>query len=191
MIREAMAESLDRHRGRTAVVGASDVLSYEDQVNAGRILGPRIYSTGPGVFSSENIRDLDHARKILKRYAEYYDTKTLKQYVAGNREQRQWVIQAANELKLMPTTEGSLDIRMNVTELIDGYSGHEHTIPTFPLQSDLIRMMALGPLDLLLYRPILMWAGLRGTWQFLRKEKGWDKFERNQREAQPVAAYAS
>jgi hypothetical protein len=105
-------------------------------------MGPRIYSTGPGVFSSENIRDLDHARKILKRYSDYYDTKTLKQYVAGNREQRQWVIQAANELKLMPTTEGSLDIRMNVTELQDGYSGHEHTIPTFPLQADLIRMIA-------------------------------------------------
>ncbi len=104
-------------------------------MTAGRILGPRIYSTGPGVFSSENIRDLDHARNMLKRYSDYYDTKTLKQYVAGNREQRQWVIQAANELKLMPTTEGSLDIRMNITELIDGYSGHEHTIPTFPLQS--------------------------------------------------------
>jgi len=56
---------------------------------------------------------------------------------------------------------------------------------------DLAWMMALGPLDLLLYRPILMWAGLRGTWQFLRKEKRWNKFERNQREAQPVAAYAS
>jgi imidazolonepropionase-like amidohydrolase/Tol biopolymer transport system component len=132
--------------GVTAVrdpqTGSTDVLSYEDQVNAGRILGPRIYSTGPGVFSSENIRDLDHARKILKRYSDYYDTKTIKQYVAGNREQRQWVIQAANELKLMPTTEGSLDIRMNVTELSDGYSGHEHTIPTFPLQSDLVRMIA-------------------------------------------------
>ena len=127
---------------RDPQTGSTDVLSYEDQVTAGRILGPRIYSTGPGVFSSENIRDLDHARKILKRYSDYYDTKTLKQYVAGNREQRQWVIQAANELKLMPTTEGSLDIRMNVTELIDGYSGHEHTIPTFPLQSDLIRMIA-------------------------------------------------
>ena len=127
---------------RDPQTGSTDVLSYEDQVTAGRILGPRIYSTGPGVFSSENIRDLDHARKILKRYSDYYDTKTLKQYVAGNREQRQWVIQAANELKLMPTTEGSLDIRMNVTELIDGYSGHEHTIPTFPLQADLIRMIA-------------------------------------------------
>ena len=126
---------------RDPQTGSTDVLSYEDQVIAGRILGPRIYSTGPGVFSSENIRDLDHARRILKRYSDYYDTKTIKQYVAGNREQRQWVIQAANELKLMPTTEGSLDIRMNVTELTDGYSGHEHTIPTFPLQADLIRMI--------------------------------------------------
>ena len=61
--------------------------------------------------------------------------------MAGNREQRQWIIQAANELKLMPTTEGSLDIKMAVTEMIDGYSGHEHSIPTFPLQSDIIRLM--------------------------------------------------
>lgn len=127
---------------RDPQTGSTDVLSYEDQVTAGRILGPRIYSTGPGVFSSENIRDLNHARQVLKRYANYYDTKTIKQYVAGNREQRQWVIQAAHELRLMPTTEGSLDIRMNVTEMLDGYSGHEHVIPTFPLQSDLIRLLA-------------------------------------------------
>ncbi len=126
---------------RDPQTGSTDVLSYEDQVNAGRILGPRIYSTGPGVFAGENIRDLDHARRVLKRYSEYYDTKTIKQYVAGNREQRQWIIQAAHELRLMPTTEGSLDIKMNVTEAIDGYSGHEHTIPTFPLQSDLIRLL--------------------------------------------------
>jgi hypothetical protein len=58
---------------------------------------------------------------VLRRYSEYYDTKTIKQYVAGNREQRQWIIQAARELRLMPTTEGSLDIEMNLTEAIDGY----------------------------------------------------------------------
>jgi hypothetical protein len=33
----------------------------------------------------------------------------------------------------MPTTEGGLDYVMNMTEAIDGYSGHEHTIPTYPL----------------------------------------------------------
>lgn len=126
---------------RDPQTGSTDVLTYEDQVTAGKVLGPRIFSTGPGVFSGENIRDLDHARRVMRRYAEYYDTKTIKQYVAGNREQRQWIIQAANELKLMPTTEGSLDIKMNMTEAIDGYSGHEHTIPTFPLQPDLIRLL--------------------------------------------------
>lgn len=127
---------------RDPQTGTTDVLSYEDQVTTGRVVGPRIYSTGPGVFSSENLRDLNHARNVLKRYSDYYDTKTIKQYVAGNREQRQWVIQAANELKLMPTTEGGLDIKMNVTELTDGYSGHEHTIPAFPQYSDFTRILA-------------------------------------------------
>ncbi|MGQ0538967.1 MAG: amidohydrolase family protein, partial [Gemmatimonadaceae bacterium] len=137
--------------GVTAVrdpqTATTDILTYEDQVLAGTLLAPRLYSTGPGVFSAssptgQDIRDLDHARRILKRYSDYYDTKTIKQYVAGNREQRQWIIQAARELKLMPTTEGSLDIKMNVTEAIDGYSGHEHSWPTFPIQSDLIRLFA-------------------------------------------------
>ncbi|HSA54145.1 MAG TPA: amidohydrolase family protein [Gemmatimonadaceae bacterium] len=140
---------------RDPQTGSTDVLSYEDLVTAGMTPGPRIYSTGPGVFSGENIRDLDHARRVLRRYSDYYDTKTLKQYVAGNREQRQWIIQAAHELKLMPTTEGSLDIRMNLTEILDGYSGHEHTIPTFPLQSDFIRLMAESKLT---YTPTILVA---------------------------------
>ena len=47
--------------------------------------------------------------------------------------------------------------------------------------SDLLRMIVLGPLDLLVYRPILVYAGLCGCWEFLRGEKGWYKFERNER----------
>jgi hypothetical protein len=124
------------------------------------VLGPRIYSTGPGVFSSENIRDLEHARKVLKRYSDYYDTKTIKQYVAGNREQRQWIIQAAHELRLMPTTEGSLDIEMTITEAIDGYSGHEHSITTFPLYSDVIRLLAESEM---VYTPTILVA-YGGPW---------------------------
>jgi imidazolonepropionase-like amidohydrolase len=127
---------------RDPQTGSTDVLSYEDQEKAGKVLAPRIYSTGPGVFAAENIRSLETARTVLKRYADYYDTKTIKEYQTGNREVRQWVIQAANELKLMPTTEGGLDVKMNMTEAIDGYSGHEHTIPTYPLQSDVIRLLA-------------------------------------------------
>jgi hypothetical protein len=97
---------------------------------------------GANNAQGNNLTSVEQARTVLKRYSEYYDTKTIKQYQVGNREQRQWVIMAANELGLMPTTEGGLDYKMNVTEAIDGYSGHEHTIPTFPLQSDLIRFYA-------------------------------------------------
>jgi len=145
---------------RDPQTGTTDVLSYEDQVRAGTVLGPRIYSTGPGVFSGEEIEDLDHARDVLRRYSDYYDTKTIKQYVSGNREQRQWIIQAAYEQELMPTTEGSLDAEMGITEAIDGYPGHEHSWPAFPLHSDLIRLFAESQI---VYTPTVLVA-YGGPW---------------------------
>jgi hypothetical protein len=118
----------------------TDVLSYEDQVLAGNAVGPRVYSTGPGVFSGEMIRDLDHARNVLKRYSQFYDTKTIKMYMTGSRQQRQWIIMAAKELGLMPTTEGGLDFRLDMTHAIDGYSGIEHALPITPLYSDVVQL---------------------------------------------------
>lgn len=125
---------------RDPQTATTDVLTYEDLARAGRILGPRMYSTGPGVFSSENIKNRKHALDILKRYSEYYDTKTIKMYVAGNREQRQWVIDAARELELMPTTEGALQYMMDLTMAIDGYSGQEHNTPGFPFYEDVVQL---------------------------------------------------
>jgi cellulose synthase/poly-beta-1,6-N-acetylglucosamine synthase-like glycosyltransferase len=48
---------------------------------------------------------------------------------------------------------------------------------------DLARLLLLAPLDLLLYRPLIIWARLKGSWRFLRRDKGWHKFERNVRAA--------
>ncbi|MCZ6755061.1 MAG: amidohydrolase family protein, partial [Gemmatimonadetes bacterium] len=114
--------------------------SYQDRVEIGGMIGPRIYSTGPGVFWSEPIKDADHAKKVLRRYSEYYDTKTLKMYMSGNRQQRQWIIQAAKELELMPTTEGGLDYKLDLTHAIDGYSGIEHALPVTPLYQDVVEL---------------------------------------------------
>lgn len=126
---------------RDPQTATSDFFTYEDMVRAGRTLGPRIYSTGPGVFSSENVESLEHARDVLRRYAAYYDTKTIKMYGAGNRQQRQWIIQAARELDLMPTTEGSLDLEVNLTMAQDGYSGTEHNLPGMPLYDDAVKLL--------------------------------------------------
>jgi len=124
---------------RDPQTSTTDFLSYGDRVSAGDMMGPRIYTTGPGVFAGEQIKDLDHARQILARYAKYYDTKTLKMYMTGNRQQRQWVIMAARELSLMPTTEGGLDQKLNMTHGIDGYPGIEHTIPITPKYDDVFQ----------------------------------------------------
>lgn len=127
---------------RDPQTSTTDVLTYADKVRAGRMLGPRIYSTGPGVFQSEQIESLEDARNVLRRYSDYYDTKTVKQYVAGDREQRQWIIEAARDLDLMPTTEGALDLKLNLTQILDGYPGHEHTFPIFPVYEDVIGLTA-------------------------------------------------
>jgi len=127
---------------RDPQTGSTDVLSYADRVSTGDIVGPRIYSTGPGIFAGERIRSLEQARNVLKRYSEYYDTKTIKMYGAGNRQVRQWIMMAARELRLMPTTEAGLAFRTNVTMAIDGYSGVEHNLPITPLFDDVIKLFA-------------------------------------------------
>jgi hypothetical protein len=58
-------------------------------------------------------------------------------YMSGNRQQRQWIIMAAKELGIMPTTEGGLDAKLNITHGIDGYPGIEHTIPITPKYNDI------------------------------------------------------
>ena len=121
---------------RDPQTAVTDFMTYADRVSAGDMVGPRIYTTGPGVFAGENIKDLDHARRVLSRYAKYYDTKTLKMYMSGNRQQRQWIIMAAKELGLMPTTEGGLDQKLDLTHGIDGYPGIEHTLPITPKYAD-------------------------------------------------------
>ncbi len=128
---------------RDPQTGTTDVLTYGDMVDAGMLTGPRIYSTGPGVgFWAYNIRDQEHARQVLKQYSEYYHTKTIKMYVTGNRQQRQWIITAAKEQQLMPTTEGALDFKLNMTQVIDGYPGHEHSFPIYPIYKDVTGLVA-------------------------------------------------
>lgn len=128
---------------RDPQTATTDVLTYADMVESGDMLGPRVYSTGPGVgFWAYNIKSLDQAKDILKQYSEYYNTKTIKMYIAGNRKQRQWIIMAAKDQKLMPTTEGALNWKLNMTQLIDGYPGHEHSLPIHPVYNEVVKVIA-------------------------------------------------
>ena len=146
---------------RDPQTATTDVLTYGDMVTAGMIPGPRIYSTGPGVgFWMYNLKDLDQTRNVLKQYSKYYNTQYIKMYLTGNRQHRQWIIMAAKEQKLMPTTEGGLDYKLNMTQLFDGYPGHEHAIPVFPLYNDVTRTIGESKMA---YTPTLLVA-YGGPW---------------------------
>jgi hypothetical protein len=165
---------------RDPQTGSTDVLSYEDAVTAGITTGPRIYSTGPGLFGptylavlGDDIKDLHHARRVMRRYSEYYDTKTLKMYITGNRQQRQWVLMAAREQRIMPTTEGALDFRYDMTMAIDGYPGQEHSIPVTPLYKDVVTLFANSGT---VYTPTLL-VSYGGPWAenyWYEREKAYD-----------------
>lgn len=138
---------------RDPQTATTDILAYRDLVETGQMIGPRVFGTGPGVFAQDNVQSLDDARDVLKRYSQYWDTKTIKQYMAGNRQQRQWIIMAAKEQKLMPTLEGGLDFKLNLTQMLDGYPGLEHTLPIMPLYKDAIQLVVQSGV---VYTPTLL-----------------------------------
>lgn len=138
---------------RDPQTSSEDVLAYSDLMEVGQLIGPRLYSTGPGVFSSDNIRSLDDTRDVLRRYADHFNTQTIKQYLAGDRKVRQWVIMAARELGLTPTTEGGSNFTMNLTLMQDGYAGLEHSLPISPFYNDVVQLETFSGIT---YTPTLI-----------------------------------
>ena len=121
-----------------------DTLAYQDAIDAGLMVGSRMPSTGPALFSFNRFDSLDDVRAVLRRYRDHYRTRNLKQYRAGNRRVRQWIAQASQELGMMPTSEGALSLKLDLTQLIDGYPGHEHALPVAPLGEDVLTLLVKG-----------------------------------------------
>ena len=54
---------------------------------------------------------------------------SVKSYNQPRRDQRQQVVQAARELKMMVVPEGGSTFMHNMTMIVDGHTGIEHTLP--------------------------------------------------------------
>ena len=118
-----------------------DVFNYADRVAAGHMPGPRMFSTGRGIHASEEIRSLEQAQNVVRRYSEFWKSGTIKQYQVGDRKVRQWIVMAAHEQGVSPTVEGGADFKMNLTLMLDGYAGLEHSLPIWPLYKDVQELM--------------------------------------------------
>jgi imidazolonepropionase-like amidohydrolase len=165
---------------RDPQTSSEDAMTYQDLMEVGQLIGPRLYSTGPGVFAADNIKSLEEARDVLRRYSDHYNTKTIKQYMVGDRKVRQWVIMAAKELGLTPTTEGGSNFTMNLTLMQDGYAGLEHSLPISPFFTDVVR---LGATSGITYTPTLIvsYGGPIGRQHFLTNGTSIDEEQRLRR----------
>ncbi|WP_158514844.1 serine hydrolase [Gemmatimonas phototrophica] len=178
---------------------SADIFAYADLIEAQGLASPRVFSTGPGVFAETDFRSLDDVRLTLKRYRDEYGTHLIKSYMVGNRQQRQWVVQASRELGLLPTTEGGADTKMDLTHALDGFFGNEHAFPNAPLHDDVVQLIARSGMH---YTPTLIvsFGAALPIYRLLAQERPFDEprlarfFPRSelyQRTATRMLAFAS
>ena len=130
-----------------------DIFVYSDMVATGEMVGPRIFSTGRGVFFFNNFRSYEQVYAVLERYKKKYRTHLIKSYLPGSRQVRRWVIRACRELGLIVTAEGGGDAKMDITFALDGFSGTEHNIPLIPVYKDIIELYGQSGIT---YTPTLL-----------------------------------
>ena len=148
-----------------------DIFVYSDAVDTGEMTGPRIFSTGRGVFFFNNFQSYEQVYAVLERYKKKYRTHLIKSYLPGNRQVRQWVVRACRELGLIVTTEGGADAKMDITFALDGFSGNEHSVPIVPLYEDIVQLYAQSGIS---YTPTLLvsFGGPFAADHFLNNEIG-------------------
>ncbi|MFO8028468.1 MAG: amidohydrolase family protein [Cyclonatronaceae bacterium] len=140
------------------------VFALAEQVRAGRMIGPRIYSTGYVLYGAENpnkavIESPDDARFHLLRH-KAMGAISVKSYNQPRRDQRQWILEAAREIGLNVYPEGGSMLQHNITMIIDGHTGIEHAIPVAPLRKDMLALLGVSNVG---YTPTLV-VGYGGVW---------------------------
>ncbi|TVQ89903.1 MAG: amidohydrolase [Deltaproteobacteria bacterium] len=164
------------------------VFSQRELELTGRILGPRILSTGYVLYGAKSddraeIESLDQAREHLRRIKAYGGF-SVKSYNQPRRDQRQWILRAAREEGMIVVPEGGSTLQHNLSMIVDGHRGIEHAIPVTPLREDVLGLWQRQPETF--YTPTLL-VGYGGVWgenAFYQREEVWRR-ERLQRWTPP------
>lgn len=153
------------------------VFAEAELVETGKMVGPRIYSTGFILYGAENpekavIESLDDARNHVRRL-KALGAISVKSYNQPRRDQRQWVIQAAREEGIMVVPEGGSTYAYDMNMILDGHTGIEHAIPVTPLYKDALQLLARSRTG---YTPTLIvgYGGLWGENYFYQQYNVWE-----------------
>ncbi len=140
------------------------IFAASECAKAGVIVAPRIFSTGTilyGATSAEKaeIETLDDARSHLRRL-KAVGAFSVKSYNQPRRDQRQKVIAAARELEMMVVPEGGSLLEHNLSMVVDGHTGVEHSLPVERVYGDVAKLWGASGTG---YTPTLI-VGYGGIW---------------------------
>jgi imidazolonepropionase-like amidohydrolase len=120
------------------------VFSQNEMLRAGRMVGPRVYSTGGILYGADGdfkvvINSLDDALSHLRRLKSV-GAFSVKSYNQPRRDQRQQIIEAARQLQMLVVPEGGSTFFHNLNQIVDGHTGIEHSLPIAPVYKDVISL---------------------------------------------------
>jgi Tol biopolymer transport system component/imidazolonepropionase-like amidohydrolase len=153
------------------------VFGQAELVEAGDMVGPRVFSTGTILYGAAgNFRSDIQSRKDADRHIrrmKELGAISVKSYQQPRRDQRQWIVEACREHGLLDVPEGGGDLWNDLTMVVDGHSAIEHAIPIAPLYDDVIQLMSRSQSA---YSPTLLvaYGGPFGELYYYARDRVWE-----------------
>ena len=126
---------------------ASEIFVAAEMQRAGKIVAPRIFSTGEIVYGAKSadvyaqIDSLDDALAHVRRL-KAQGAHSVKNYNQPRREQRQQVVEAARRENMQVVAEGGSLFGMDMALIADGNSTLEHNVPLTVFYRDVLDFWA-------------------------------------------------
>ena len=155
----------------------TEIFAAAELQRAGLRVGPRVYSTGTILYGAEGlgykaiINDFEDAYFHVQRLKDV-GAISVKSYNQPRRDQRQWVLQAARELNMMVVPEGGGKLQQNLSMLVDGHTGLEHSLPIARGYDDLTKLWSATKFG---YTPtfVVSYGGLMGEEYWYDRTNVW------------------
>jgi imidazolonepropionase-like amidohydrolase/Tol biopolymer transport system component len=155
----------------------TEFFAASEMQKAGRIVGPRLYSTGAILYGAKiagytsHVDSLEDAKFHLLRQKKA-GAFSVKSYNQPRRDQRQQVIEAARQLDMMVVPEGGSLLQHNLTMLVDGHTTLEHSIPAANVYADIKQLWKASDMA---YTPTLVvaYGGIWGEHYWYDKTDVW------------------
>ncbi|MBF89751.1 MAG: hypothetical protein CMG75_08915 [Candidatus Marinimicrobia bacterium] len=150
-----------------------------DMLQRGDIVGPRLYSVGDPIFVTKYrtkmhrpIKDLEDALEHVQ-FNKDHGAFAVKDYSNHTRSGRQHLIEASRQLGINIISESFANPQMNLTQIVDGFTGLEHTLGVEPLYEDVIKLLTntkIGITPTL----VVVYNGPSGETYFHQTERLWE-----------------